>query len=580
MSSSVEDSSLAGVSGPYESWWHEADPDGTGIATVLDLREIATRGAARLSEHSRFGLVWIFRESILEVECDAARRELLTHLPLMARPARGARVLVVGGGDGAIPRALLEHGSESVSEIVLVDDADLVSLARARGSLPEEARLRTVAADESTVEGIRGAGRFDLVIVDRLPDEGALDAIAACVGRDTDVVIRDAPLLTRRGARWLARGHRLARHLRDDVRGGRLASAAVPSPFCRGGFHGFFVFTADGRDLSEPLREWKGRHYHPAAHRAAFALPAWWPDVDAPRLEAGSALGDPRGWWHEDTGEDYGVTQALALRRTHAVESRFQSIAVHEHPHCGVVLTLDDTVQLSTADDAIYHEMVAHVPLLSRRFEQASLLIVGGGDGGLLREVLRHDFVRRVVMVEIDGAVVEASRRHVGIEGDFDDPRVELVIDDGVKWLSEAAERGERFDVVWVDATDSTGPSAVLWNESFYVDIAAVLREDGICVDSDIAIPSRRGELAFSRDPCPFGILDLVRTRRPFAGAECYYTRVPLFPGGYFAFFVYSKTQVSSASPWREYVGRHYTPAVHRAAFALPEWWKRIGVNT
>ena len=108
------------------------------------------------------------------------------------------------------------------------------------------------------------------------------------------------------------------------------------------------------------------------------------------------------------------------------------------------MLTIDGTVQLSEADDVIYNEMAAHVPLLSRPFDAASVLIIGGGDGGMLREVLRHDFVRRVVMVDLDAAVVEVSRRHVRIEGDYDDPRVELVIDDGARWVPEAARRALR----------------------------------------------------------------------------------------------------------------------------------------
>ena len=311
-----------------------------------------------------------------------------------------------------------------------------------------------------------------------------------------------------------------------------------------------------------------------AGHRAAFALPAWWPDVDAPRLEAGEPLGDSRRWWHEET-HGTGITQALALRPTFALQSSFQSIEVHEHPRCGAVLTIDGTVQLSEADDVIYNEMAAHVPLLSRPFDAASVLIIGGGDGGVLREVLRHDFVRRVVMVELDAAVVEVSRRHVRIDGDYDDPRVELVIDDGARWVPEAARRGERFDVVVIDAADSTRPPAVLWKASFYEQLAGVLKDSGVCVDSDIAVPSRAGELRFSRDPCPFSIFDVVRSRTPFAAAECYHTRIPLYPGGYFAFFLYSKSPTCSAEPCREFFGRHYTPAVHRAAFALPAWWKR-----
>lgn len=564
----------------YASWWHETDPRGTGIALVLSLEAIAQRGAARLCKHERFGHVWIRDESLIEVECDAARRELTTHLPLMARPARRARVLVLGGGDGAIPTTLLEHGVDTVGETLLVDHADLLALAADARALPEDGRFRSRPGGDAVEvsQVIQDAGPFDLVIVDSLPGDRAsidalTDALLGCLAPSADVAIRDAPLLARQGGRWLGDGHALARALRDRLPRGRLVSAVAPTPFQRGGFHAFLFFSSDGQGLTAPLRDWCGRHYNPAVHRGATALPRWWPTVDDPRLEAAVNGDDPRTWWHEHT-EISGITQALHMRPTLDTASAFQSIEVHEHPHFGTVLSLDRTVQVSSADEAIYHEMAAHVPLLARRFENASVLIIGGGDGGMLREVLRHDFVRRAVMVEIDPLVIEVSNRHMRIEGDYGDPRVQLVTDDGAAWLPDAHRRGEQFDLVIIDATDSTGPSSTLWNETFYGHVAGVLKKDGLCLDSDIAIPSLDGGLRFSRDPCPLGILDLVRSRRPFAAAECYYSRIPLFPAGYFAFFLYSQGGGSCASPQRDFVGRHYTPEVHRAAFALPRWWK------
>lgn len=577
---SVVSTRLDSASGPYASWWHETDPRSTGIALVLSLEELARHGAARLCAHPRFGRVWIRDGALLEVECDAARRELMTHLPLMARPPRRARVLVLGGGDGAMPATLVAHGADTVGEILLVDHADLLALATEAGALPEDDRLRVCPAGRCVdfPRAIRDAGPFDLVIVDSTPDDPAsiaaiADALLGCLSPTADVVIRDAPLLTTRGARWQHNGHALALALRQRLPGASLGSAAAPTPFQRGGFHAFIFLSLDGHDLAEPVGQWTGRHYDSAVHRAAMALPAWWPTVDERRLDPARNGDDPRTWWHEHT-EESGITQALRMRRTLDAPSALQSIEVFEHAKFGTVLALDGTVQVSSADEAIYHEMAVHVPLLSRRFEDASVLIIGGGDGGMLREVLRHAFVRRAVMVEIDPAVIEVSNRHMKIEGDYADPRVELVTDDGAAWLPAAHARGEQFDLVIIDATDSTGPSSTLWNETFYGHVAGVLKEDGLCLDSDIAIPSLDAGLRFSRDPCPLGIFDLIRNRRPFAATECFYTRVPLYPAGYFAFFVHSKSGASCASPQRDFVGRHYTPEVHRAAFALPRWWR------
>jgi spermidine synthase len=117
-----------------------------------------------------------------------------------------------------------------------------------------------------------------------------------------------------------------------------------------------------------------------------------------------------------------------------------------------------------------------------------------------------------------------------------------------------------------------------LWTESFYADVAACLTDRGICVDSDILVPGKAG-VRLSRDPCDVSPFDLVRSRRFFAGVECDFTRVPLYPGGWFAFFLYTKDGDSCREPREERRGRYYTPAVHRAAFALPGWWERLLVD-
>ncbi|MCG8491401.1 MAG: polyamine aminopropyltransferase, partial [Sneathiellales bacterium] len=136
-----------------------------------------------------------------------------------------------------------------------------------------------------------------------------------------------------------------------------------------------------------------------------------------------------RNWWHEET-EGVAFTHALDMTKIHEEQSPYQKIEIFEHDTFGRVLTLDGLVQASQADEFMYHEMAVHVPLLGREREEAKVLIVGGGDGGILREVLVHDFVSRVVMVEIDERVVETSKEYLGIHGDYDDPRTELIIGD------------------------------------------------------------------------------------------------------------------------------------------------------
>lgn len=279
--------------------------------------------------------------------------------------------------------------------------------------------------------------------------------------------------------------------------------------------------------------------------------------------------------WHEDD-HGTGITQMLELEPVREVQTPFQTIELFEHATFGRVLVLDGTVQLSQADDAVYHELAVHVPLLGRQRDSASVLIIGGGDGGILREALRHPFVRRVVMVEIDAEVIAVSSAEVGIQGDYADPRVELVTGDAAEWIERIAEPGgERFELIVIDATDSTSPSKVLWTDLFYSRIAACLAENGAVVDSDILIPGKAGP-TMSRDPCEVGIFELIRTRRHFPSTECYYTKSPLYPGGYFVFFLYTKDGVSHAEPFRAHTGVHYNPELHRGAFALPAWWRRF----
>src|SRR5262245_24789073 len=158
-----------------------------------------------------------------------------------------------------------------------------------------------------------------------------------------------------------------------------------------------------------------------------------------------------------------GLTQALDQRLVHRETTPFQTIEVHDHAAFGRVLVLDGTVQVSQADEFVYHEMAVHVGLLGRRRQQARVLVVGGGDGGIVREALRHPFVERVVMVEIDRRVVEVSNRFLGVQGDYADPRVTLLYDDGLAYMRAAARVGERFELIVIDATDSTAPSKFLW---------------------------------------------------------------------------------------------------------------------
>ncbi len=278
----------------------------------------------------------------------------------------------------------------------------------------------------------------------------------------------------------------------------------------------------------------------------------------------------PTELWHEhDFGT--GIRPGFDVRRLYAETTPYQQLEVFEHDYLGRMLILDGIVQTTTADEFIYHEMMVHVPLLGRpaAAEPASVLIIGGGDGGVLREVLRHECVRRVVMVEIDAAVVEACKKYIGIHGDYDDPRAELVIGDGFAYVKSPEVRAQPFDVAIVDSTDPIGPSQTLFTEEFVSDLAACLSPDGVM--------TRQAGVPFvQRDELPGAAAQVARI---FGAAEVYRAAIPTYNGGDMAFVAGVKGGGTLRAPRRELRGRYYSPEVHTAAFALPAFWQELLAN-
>lgn len=147
----------------------------------------------------------------------------------------------------------------------------------------------------------------------------------------------------------------------------------------------------------------------------------------------------------------------------------------------GTILWLDNICNVTERDEFIYHEMIVHVPMLTHP-DPRRVLIIGGGDGGSAREVLKHPNLEKAVMVDIDGDVVEACRKYMpGLSnGAFEDPRLELIIGDGIQYVKDAADGS--FDVIIVDSTDpmDDSPGAVLFTDEFYSNCKRALSENGV----------------------------------------------------------------------------------------------------
>ncbi len=259
-------------------------------------------------------------------------------------------------------------------------------------------------------------------------------------------------------------------------------------------------------------------------------------------------------------------------RMIHQGQTAVQSVLLFDNALLGRVLVLDDVVQTTERDEFIYHEMLAHVPLLALE-RPGEVLIIGGGDGGCLEEVLKHP-VERVTMIELDPEVVDLARRHLGMicGNAFDDPRTELRIEDGAKFL---AETGRRFDVIIIDSTDPVGPGAVLFSHEFYGDCRRCLAPGGILVTQN-GVPFIQGE-------------ELAASARSFAAlfehSSFYFAAVPMYFGGAMAFGCASQGADAAAVTvahlqqrleQRHLDLRYYSPDVHKGAFAMPPYLREL----
>lgn len=248
-------------------------------------------------------------------------------------------------------------------------------------------------------------------------------------------------------------------------------------------------------------------------------------------------------------------------------KSDFWDLAIFENSRFGRVMAMDGIIQLTEKDEFIYHEMMAHVPLLAHP-DPKSVLIIGGGDGGLLREVLRHEYLEKVVQVEIDPSVIELSKKYFPSvsNGAFDNPRAKIVIQDASKYVKETEET---FDVIICDSNDPEGPAKVLFSAEFYGDCKGLLTPNGIFVNQNGVPFMQKNELALTKE-----------NRKPhFKQVSFYIAPVPTYAGGFMAFGWASdkKYKVSEkvlAERLSKVQGkmRYYTPAVHRASFALPQY--------
>ncbi len=250
-----------------------------------------------------------------------------------------------------------------------------------------------------------------------------------------------------------------------------------------------------------------------------------------------------------------------------------QRLVIFKSARFGRMMMLDGVTQTTEADEFIYHEMLTHVPILAHG-DARKVLIIGGGDGGMLREALRHKSVEKVTMVEIDPAVVELSRKYLPnhSQGAFDDPRTDLVFADGAAF---AAAPTDTYDVMIVDSTDPIGPGEVLFEGGFYANTRKCLNPGGIVVTQNGVPFMQADELKGT----------LRHLRHFYKEATCYIATIPTYVCGPMAFGWGTDEAAHRQTPADE-IARRYAAAgietryvnadIHTAAFALPNFLRKI----
>ena len=258
-------------------------------------------------------------------------------------------------------------------------------------------------------------------------------------------------------------------------------------------------------------------------------------------------------------------------RQLHSEQSEFQRIDVYESPEFGRFLTLDGYMMLTEKDEFIYHEMITHVPMAVHP-NVKKVLVIGAGDGGVVRELTRYQSIEQIDMVEIDRRVVEVCREYLPQTAcRFDDPRVQLTFADGLKFIRS---KEDEYDLIIVDSTDPFGPGEGLFTKEFYGNCYRALKENGIMVNQHES-PFYEGDaLACKRAH--------KRIVESFPVSRVYQAHIPTYPSGHWLFGFASKkyhpVRDQRAAEWTAFgiETKYYTTKLHQGAFCLPAYVEKL----
>ena len=250
--------------------------------------------------------------------------------------------------------------------------------------------------------------------------------------------------------------------------------------------------------------------------------------------------------------------------------SPFQKVEIIDsNSTLGKILTLDDLMMTTEGDEFFYHEMISHIPMMNHK-EPKTVLVIGGGDGGTVREVLKHDTVEKVVLCEIDGMVIDACKKYLPtIACELDNPKCEILVEDAIEYIKG---KENMFDIVLIDSTDPMGPGEGLFTEEFYTNVKKSLKKGGIMAAQSESPVVNKTEIK--------KMYDLLK--KVFPICSTYTSNIPTYPGGYWA-WAYCSVDTEPLS----YIDdrrcemitktcKVYNRDYHLARFALPNFLKEL----
>jgi spermidine synthase len=282
-----------------------------------------------------------------------------------------------------------------------------------------------------------------------------------------------------------------------------------------------------------------------------------------------------RNIWFTEKNENIALSLRHSGERLFLKYSDYQKIEVYHTEAFGKILVLDGKIVCAEEDEYVYHEMIAHVPVFAHP-NPKKILVIGGGDGGTIRELVKHDQLESIDLVEIDLHVIEASKEYLPtLSGAFDHPKVQIEIADGITFVEKCAEAS--YDIVIVDSDEPEGPGKGLFTDSFYHEVRRILNNDGLLVTQSES--PRYNQHIFK---------DVFQKYRHIFGPEnvhCYLMFLPSFPSGMWSFSFSSKDHISphpkiSKGKIDNFCAKnrlkYYSFEVHNASFVLPKFVKDI----